>query len=328
MSYAHLTPQARKQNAGKCFKAATKAIASQNWDLAIKLLSNAMRLAPDTLTYRQTLRGSQRKKYHDQPDAACKSASMLAGIRLWIKQARADKNWIELDRAAEEGLALNPWNAQFHADVGDAAREQGFLDVARFSFEQAIALTEANNCFLISLVDIYEMQQRYKSAIATLKRVFQVDPLSGEVHSRIQRLTSELQRSRSASIVTESKPETSVNCDPGSCEQSEDVELESMRHQLVIATEKGDSNPADETSRQLIAKLTNDLALREVDIFSRRIEQDPSDLKSKYELARGLMKLKEFHKAIPLLQAAFKDPRLEQQVLRSLSRCFSAMHRK
>jgi tetratricopeptide (TPR) repeat protein len=73
-----------------------------------------------------------------------------------------------------------------------------------------------------------------------------------------------------------------------------------------------------------VVELATELLSQEIEIFSRRVDRYPNDLRLKHELARRFMRCKKYDKAIPLLQAASKDIRLESQVLASLGSCFLA----
>ena len=116
--------QRKRKLASDCLKRATEAMAKQNWDYAVEMFATAVKMVPDNLMYRQSLRGSERKKYKDNKSGASMAFLKLSGIRSRIKKARGAKNWADLDLAAEEGLAVNPWDAHFNADLGEAARER------------------------------------------------------------------------------------------------------------------------------------------------------------------------------------------------------------
>ena len=78
-----------------------------------------------------------------------------------------------MDRECEAGLAIDPWNSQFHADLGDAARERGFIDVAQFAYEQAIGPdgSPRNTTYLIELREIYLRRNNLEAADALLERI-------------------------------------------------------------------------------------------------------------------------------------------------------------
>lgn len=105
-------------------------------------------------------------------------------------------------------------------------------------------------------------------------------------------------------------------------EQLEDVELEQMRQNHERAKEAVASNPDDETARKNAVSLAREILLREVEVFSSRVDRYPKDARLKFDLARRHMRLQNYAKAIPLLQQAVADSRIEADVLVALGDCF------
>jgi tetratricopeptide (TPR) repeat protein len=390
--------QRKRKLASDCLKRATEAMAKQNWDYAVEMFATAVKMVPDNLMYRQSLRGSERKKYKDNKSGASMAFLKLSGIRSRIKKARGAKNWADLDLAAEEGLAVNPWDAHFNADLGEAARERGFLEIAAFAYEQATSPDGSpdNKDYLTALAEIYELRKNFTAAIAVLDKVMELDPLNGAVRSKIQALGANMtihkagyDDAQSTQEVRETKPKQGyeesvkgdvktnkevlapgesveadlqrmirkepanvahylklgdffrregkleeaaktyklaldVSGDPNIREQMEDVELDMVRRNVSFAKEASARDPKDEQSRAIVVELATELLSQEIEIFSRRVDRYPNDLRLKHELARRFMRCKKYDKAIPLLQAASKDIRLESQVLASLGSCFLA----
>ena len=399
MSVAGYSPeeQRKRKLASDCLNRATQAMAKQNWDYAVEMFTTAVKMVPDNLMYRQSLRGSERKKYKDNKSGASMAFLKLSSVRGRIRKAKSAKNWVDLDQAAEEGLAINPWDAQFNADLGEAARERGFLEISAFAYETATSPDGApdNKEFLIALADIYEQRKNFTAAISTLDKVMTLDPLNGAVRSKIQALGANMtihkagyDEAQSTQEVRETKPQQGyeesvkgnvktnkevlgpgeseeadlqrmirkepanvahyqkladyyrregrleeaakayklaldVSGDANIREQMEDVELDMVRQNLNFAKEAA-ARDQNETSRAIVSELANELVLQEIEVFSRRVERYPNDLKLKHELSKRFMRCKKYDKAIPLLQAASKDIRLEAQVLVSLGTCFLA----
>ncbi len=400
MSDAGYSPEElrKRKLASDCLKRATEAMAKQNWEYAVEMFATAVKMVPDNLMYRQSLRGCVRKKYKENKKGASMAFLKLSGIRGRIKKARGAKNWVEMDLAAEEGLAVNPWDGQFNADLGEAARERGFLEIAAFAYEQATAPDSApeNKDFLIALAGVYELRRNYTAAIAALDKVMALDPLNGTVRSKIQALGADstiykggYEDAKSTHEVKQEQPKQGyeesvkgnvktnkevlapgeseeadlqrmtrkepgnvahlqkladfyrregrleeaaktyqlaldVSGDPNIREQMEDVELDMVRRNLNFAKEAAARNPDDEQGRLIVTELAKELLSQEIEVFSRRVDRYPNDLRLKHELAKRFMRAKQYDKAIPLLQAASKDIRLEAQVLASLGTCFLA----
>ena len=182
--------QKRRKLAADCMKKATEAMQKGSWDYACQMFGTAVKMWPDNVMLRQSLRGCQRKLYKDNKSGASMAFLKVNGARSKIKKARTAKNWAEMDQAAEEGLTINPWDAHFNADLGEATRERGFNEVATFAYETATSPDSApeNKDFLIALAGMYEIRRDYRKAVSTLDKVMRLDPLNGAVRSKIQAL--------------------------------------------------------------------------------------------------------------------------------------------
>lgn len=105
-------------------------------------------------------------------------------------------------------------------------------------------------------------------------------------------------------------------------EQLEDVELLLLRNDLVEADERAKKNPTKERIVEKAKVLRDELLTKEVDIFARRIERHPNDMRMRYDLAERYRTHKQWSKAIPLLQQATTDGRLKADALVALGDCF------
>lgn len=170
--------------ANESWKKGSEALSRQNWDLAIMMFQQATKLCPELLLYRQSLRGAQEKKHPSKRPPTLGFMS-LSGIRGRVKKARSAKNWNELDEAAEEGLAIFPWDAAFNADVGEACRERGFDEVAAFAYQKAVAMDEKNEDYLNALAEVLIRRGEYDQAASCYQRLTKIDPLSGEYRSKL-----------------------------------------------------------------------------------------------------------------------------------------------
>lgn len=178
--------------AAECWKKGNEAIPKENWDYAIEMYSKACQLVPHNLTYRQSLRGTERKKYGDNGKGAAMAGMRLMGVRGKIKKAEMskEKDWKVIMEAAEEGLMINPWDNALLKSVADAAAHLNYVDVAIFSYEEALKLEPSNIELNKSLAEILEQRGEYKRAVACWQRIQKADPLSGEARTRIQQLSA------------------------------------------------------------------------------------------------------------------------------------------
>ena len=98
----------------------------------------------------------------------------------------------------------------------------------------------------------------------------------------------------------------------------EDIELEKLRKNLELAK----AQDGDEQTKQNIKDLSGELLKRETEVLRTRVERYTADLRLKFQLAECLMKLGQWAAAIPLLQQASQDSRIETKALSSLGKCF------
>ncbi len=173
------------------FRKGNEAMGRQNWDFAVECYGNSVKMKPDVLLYRQTRHGCLRKKYDDNGTGARMASMKLMGIRGRVKKARMKKDWTAVDQAAEEGLMVNPWDAQLFADIGEAAAEQERGEVAAYAWEQAVKLDIANIAYNKALGEVLRDRGEYKRARACFERVYKADPTDGDARSMMSKLDAE-----------------------------------------------------------------------------------------------------------------------------------------
>src|SRR5438477_12694959 len=126
----------RNKIAADCWRRGNEAIPKENWDYAIQMYRTSVNMKPDNLAYRQSLRFTEYKKYDDNKTGARMAGMKLMTVKGMLKKCRMSKNWAGLAAACEDGLAVNPWEPQINADLGDALTELGYQEVAKFAYQQ------------------------------------------------------------------------------------------------------------------------------------------------------------------------------------------------
>lgn len=105
-------------------------------------------------------------------------------------------------------------------------------------------------------------------------------------------------------------------------EQVEDVEIDLMRKNVELAKANAAKKAGDEEAESMAKAQAEELRKREIEVYRTRVERHPNDLKLKFTLAERFYKQKMYSQAIPLLQAAVQDTRMEGQALLLLGFCF------
>lgn len=170
------------------YRKGTEAMAKQNWDFATECFGNSVKMKPDNVLFRQTRHGCMRKMYDDNGSGARMSGMKLMGTRGKIKKARGKEDWKTMAQLAEEGLLVNPWDAQLYADLGEAAMKQDWGDIAKYSLSRAVELDRANIPFNRLLGQVLFERGDYKEARACFKRIYEADPTDGDARSMMGKI--------------------------------------------------------------------------------------------------------------------------------------------
>ncbi|HUQ72415.1 MAG TPA: tetratricopeptide repeat protein [Planctomycetaceae bacterium] len=166
-------------------------MSKENWDYAVQMFGQCCTVVPDNLVYRQTLRNCEFRKYKNNKSGASMAGMRLMGIRSKVKKARNAKNWKELMEAAEEGLAVNPWDAQLNADLGEGARSLGYDEIAVFGYRLAVDAEGKNKEYLEGLANALQTKGDFDGARKCWETMYKLDPLDGRARSMMTAMDSE-----------------------------------------------------------------------------------------------------------------------------------------
>ncbi len=177
---------AKRKAASDCYRKGNEALEKGNWDYALDMFCTCASLVPDNVMYRQLARGTAYKKYdNNKSGAGALAKSKLIGLRGKIKKARASQDWNEVDRRAEEGLKINPWDAQLNADLGQASAEREFLDIAKFAYTCARNSEPDNKDLNWKLAELLEQRSEFTEAAKVWQHICKLDPNDGDARSRV-----------------------------------------------------------------------------------------------------------------------------------------------
>jgi tetratricopeptide (TPR) repeat protein len=386
-----IDPNQKRKIATECWMKGNQALEKSNFDYAIDMYGKAVQLAPDNLTFRRSLRGAGYKMYGDNKSGAKFASIRLTGIRNTIRKLRKTKDWPAIDQAAEEGLTVNPWDAQLNADVGEACYNLGYSEIAEFAYECAVGGNPECKEYLLQLAEINKQRGNYKKAIECAKRLTKLEPNNGKFRALLTgieadqvvdhggyegaKTTQDVRRT----AYDDYRPPTDKHvpdtvAGPGVSLESdlrhairkapsekgnyvklaehfqkqkdyesagkvlkealdatggdvnireflEDNDIKRLRYEIELGKSVTEQ---DEAGQKKIGRLKRELLLREIEVFSSRIERYPNDARYKFELGKRHMQLKDFKKAIPLLQQATVDQRRAGEAQLLLAKCFLA----
>lgn len=110
--------------------------------------------------------------------------------------------------------------------------------------------------------------------------------------------------------------------DPNIREQVEDVELDLMRKNVELAQAAAAQQPDNPDAKAMAKAQATELLKREIEVYRARVERHPNDLRLKFTLGERFYRLKMYAQAIPMIQAAVQDNRIEGSALLLLAKCF------
>lgn len=173
------------------FRKGTEALQKENYKYAIECFGTSSRMKPDNVLFRQTRHGSIERLYDNNGTGAKMASVRIMGIRGRIKKARMKKDWSAVDLAAEEGVSLNPWDPQLFAEIGAAAVEREYWEVAKYAWAKAVKYDLTNIGYNRALGHVLREVREYKAARDCFKRIYEADPNDSEARNMMTQLDAE-----------------------------------------------------------------------------------------------------------------------------------------
>ncbi len=274
--------------AADCYKRGSEAMAQQNWDYAVSMYGQAASLVPDNVLFRQSLRGCEERKYNGNKKGARLAGIKLTRIKSRIAAAKMKEGWENIDKAAEEGLTLNPWDAQLNADMAQACMERGFHECAVFGFRRAAALEPKKKEYHRSLALALEEMGNYADAIKCWNNIYALDPLDSEARSKIGQL------------------EASSAMKKGGYEDAESTQEVRTGYEFDRPSKSTSPQPADGPGMSIEADL------------QRAIRKEPENQDHYLKLAEFYRRNKQLDKSLETYQKAMQvsggDPNIREQL--------------
>lgn len=173
------------------FEHARDAADKKNFDYALKLFAEALKLDPLNLAYRQAQRATQRLKLGNDPG----KVGMLASARvqpqhLRMRTEKARSNWTRVLELAEDAFAIHPWDVGTAQFAAEAAQKLERKDLARWLMESVLAQAGDDAGYFKQLAGVYEWTEQYREAIACWEKVRRLDPTDETAKRQINALSA------------------------------------------------------------------------------------------------------------------------------------------
>lgn len=182
--------KADRQKAETFFQYGNDAALKGNLDYAIDMYMQACKLAPDHLTYRQALRGVQRRKFHNDPSKVGKLVGARSQpIRMRARSARSKRQFVQALDICEEAFTLNPWDIATAREAAEAAEQFGCLVMAEWIVESVLSVAKDADFFRFA-AHIYERNEHWQKAIASWEKVKKIDPNDENANRQINALSA------------------------------------------------------------------------------------------------------------------------------------------
>ncbi len=164
-------------------KRAKQAAQSKNIDYAISLYQTVLKEAPLYLEGRRYLRVIEIQKYNALSGFAKQMMKTnLATVAMKLS-AVAKKEPTEQLIAAEEVLALDPFNVKANTMLGEAGEALGYPDFVAFAYETIVEGKPNDKVFLNTAAEAYMKMQEFVKAMDTYDRILKIDPRDGDALS-------------------------------------------------------------------------------------------------------------------------------------------------
>ena len=180
------------------FQRGNDAALKSNFDYALAMYRDALKLVPDNLLYRQAIRGVQRRKFGNDPS----KVGWMVGARskstmLKARTARARGRNAEAIEACEEIFDSNPWDVHAAMMAAEAAEALEWKLLAKWFVESVSGQAGDDKHFFALAAHIYEINEDWERAIFCWERVKKLDPSNEEALRKTRSLAASATISRS-----------------------------------------------------------------------------------------------------------------------------------
>ena len=318
------------------FQYGNDAAMKNNFDYAIDMYRNALKLDQGNLLYRQALRGVQRRTYGNDPSKVGRMVGMKTKpMKAGLMATKARGKWIDVLEGAEDIFRHNPWDVGAAEDAADAAEHLELLPLAQWLLESVIAQAGENEHFFLRLAHAYELNQKWEQAISCWEKAHRINPANEESKRKVNSLSASASIARSGlgaaieradedragsasspaaaaaaeadelkrSVQTpEQRLEKEIEADPGRVgAYLQLADLHKMHNRLdeaekVLARARK-ANPDDEVLKSAHGDVQLARLRRAIDAWKKKIKDNPEDPDAKEKLAQLQEKLSSYELA-------------------------------
>ncbi len=184
--------------AASFFQYGNDAALKNNFDYAISMYREALKIDQGNLLYRQALRGVQRRAHGNEPSKVGRMVGMKTQpLKAGMKTSKARGKWIDVLESCEDVFKHNPWDVGAAEDAADAAEKLGLNLLAQWLLESVTVQAGENESFLLHLAHVYELNQKWDHAISCWEKAHRVNPANEEAKRKVRALSASAAITRS-----------------------------------------------------------------------------------------------------------------------------------
>ena len=265
---------ARQKIAGDCFRRGNEALEARNFKFAVEMYRTCVQIDPGNLTYRQLLRGAEKKSHNDNGIGAGGLSKMkVKSAKSTAAKAIKKEEWTDAENAIEEGLVLNPWDVELNQMLAKVAAERENLGIAEFAIQSAVVADPENDKLLEEFANVLQARNKFDDASKIWSKISSLRPNDGEARAMISRM----------SVLN-----TQHRGGYESAKGTKDVKLaEAAFNKKINQSQKDEQNEEDK--------------------LQRLIRKDPSDIASYLKLAGIMVAEKRPQEAYDVLKQALEQ---------------------
>ena len=179
------------QKARTFFQYGNEAALKSNLDYAIDMYKQACKLSPDSLIFRQALRGVQRRKFNNEPS----KVGRLAGARNQPIRMRAGRrvpkeHYAQCLEICEDAFTNNPWDVSTAREAAEAAEMLSYFPLAQWYLESVQSEIAKDAEFFRHIGHVHELNEAWAKAIAAWEQVKKIDPYDEDANRKINGLSA------------------------------------------------------------------------------------------------------------------------------------------
>jgi tetratricopeptide (TPR) repeat protein len=180
----------QKLKAKTLFEYGSDALVKNNIDYAIQMFTDACKLDPAHLPYRNALRMAERRKFGNEPSKVSKFVGVRTkAITTHAKRLRSKGEFAQAIESCEEAFAHNPWDVQAAKEAAEAAELAGWKALAQW-FLESVQLQASDVDFFRFLAHVHELNHAFDKAILAWQRVKQLHPNDEDANKQINALAA------------------------------------------------------------------------------------------------------------------------------------------